>query len=47
VGGPVIGHAAMYVGNGRMIEAPNSWSAVRIVPVRTADFRGVRRFFGG
>jgi hypothetical protein len=28
-----------------MIEAPNSRSEVRIVPVRTADFRGARRFF--
>jgi hypothetical protein len=27
-----------------MIEAPNSRSEVRIVPVRTSDFRGVRRF---
>jgi cell wall-associated NlpC family hydrolase len=42
---PVVGHVAMYVGNGRMIEAPNSRSEVRIVPVRTSDFRGVRRFF--
>jgi len=28
-----------------MIEAPNSASEVRVVPVRTSDFRGVRRFF--
>jgi cell wall-associated NlpC family hydrolase len=43
---PVVGHVAMYVGGGKMIEAPNSRSEVRIVPVRTSDFRGVRRFLG-
>jgi cell wall-associated NlpC family hydrolase len=43
---PVVGHVAMYVGGGKMIEAPNSASVVRIVPVRTSDFRGARRFFG-
>ena len=41
---PVVGHVAMYVGGGKMIEAPNSRSEVRIVPVRTSDFRGARRF---
>ena len=42
---PVVGHVAMYIGGGRMIESPNSASEVRIVPVRTSDFRGARRFF--
>ena len=31
-----IGHVTLYVGGGRMIEAPYSGSAVRVVPVRTA-----------
>ena len=34
--GGVIGHVALYVGNGMMIEAPYSGSAVRLVPMRTA-----------
>jgi peptidoglycan DL-endopeptidase RipA len=33
-GGGVIGHVALYVGNGRMIEAPYSGAAVRLVPMR-------------
>jgi cell wall-associated NlpC family hydrolase len=41
---PVVGHVSMFLGNGLMIEAPNSRSEVRIVPVRTSDFRGARRF---
>jgi cell wall-associated NlpC family hydrolase len=42
---PVVGHVSMVIGNGQMIEAPNSRSEVRIVPIRTSDFRGARRFF--
>jgi cell wall-associated NlpC family hydrolase len=42
---PVVGHVSMAIGNGQMIEAPNSRSEVRIVPIRTSDFRGARRFF--
>jgi cell wall-associated NlpC family hydrolase len=41
---PVVGHVSMVIGNGQMIEAPNSRSEVRIVPIRTSDFRGARRF---
>jgi cell wall-associated NlpC family hydrolase len=42
---PVVGHVSMVLGNGQMIESPNSRSEVRIVPIRTSDFRGARRFF--
>jgi cell wall-associated NlpC family hydrolase len=41
--GPRPGHVAMLVGGGRMIEAPNSANAVRIVPIRPG-YVGVRRF---
>jgi cell wall-associated NlpC family hydrolase len=37
-------HAALYVGGGRMLEAPDSSSRVRIVGLRTADYAGARRF---
>jgi cell wall-associated NlpC family hydrolase len=41
---PVVGHVAMAIGGGLMVEAPNSRSEVRVVPVRTSDFRGARSF---
>jgi cell wall-associated NlpC family hydrolase len=41
---PVVGHVAIYAGGGMMIEAPNSASRVRLVPVRFADFVGAKRF---
>jgi hypothetical protein len=37
-------HVTMVVGKGLMIEAPNSASKVRIVPIRTDDFAGVRTY---
>ena len=37
-------HVTMYLGKGMMIEAPNSASEVRIVPIRTDDFAGVRTY---
>jgi gamma-D-glutamyl-L-lysine dipeptidyl-peptidase len=37
-------HAALYVGGGRMLEAPDSSSRVRIVALRSAEYAGARRF---
>jgi gamma-D-glutamyl-L-lysine dipeptidyl-peptidase len=39
-----VGHVAIYAGNGRMIESPNSASEVRLVAVRRHDLVGARRF---
>ena len=37
-------HDAIYVGNGRMLEAPDSAHRVRIVPVRWTYYLGARRY---
>jgi cell wall-associated NlpC family hydrolase len=37
-------HVAFYVGGGRILEAPNSASRVRIVPIRWNDYAGARRY---
>jgi cell wall-associated NlpC family hydrolase len=37
-------HVAMYVGNNRMLEAPDSAHRVRIAPVRWTYFIGARRY---
>jgi cell wall-associated NlpC family hydrolase len=37
-------HVAIYAGDGRMLEAPDSAHRVRIVPVRWGDFAGAGRF---
>jgi cell wall-associated NlpC family hydrolase len=43
-GVPTVTHVALYLGRGRMIESPDSAHAVRIVPIRTRNFAGARRF---
>jgi cell wall-associated NlpC family hydrolase len=37
-------HVAIYAGGGMMVEAPNSDSAVRLVPFRTTEYAGARRY---
>jgi cell wall-associated NlpC family hydrolase len=37
-------HVAIYAGAGQMIEAPNSDSMVRLVPFRTTEYAGARRY---
>jgi gamma-D-glutamyl-L-lysine dipeptidyl-peptidase len=37
-------HAALYAGGGKMIEAPNSSSSVRLAPVRSNDWAGAKRY---
>jgi gamma-D-glutamyl-L-lysine dipeptidyl-peptidase len=43
-GRAAVHHAALFVGDGRMIEAPNSAARVRVSGVRAADYAGARRF---
>lgn len=37
-------HVALYVGRGKMMEAPDSAGSVRIVPVRWSGYAGARRY---
>ncbi len=39
-------HVALYVGGGRILEAPNSASRVRLAPLRLSDYAGGRRYVG-
>jgi cell wall-associated NlpC family hydrolase len=40
-------HVAIYAGSGQMLEAPNSDSMVRLVPFRTTEYAGARRYTRG
>jgi cell wall-associated NlpC family hydrolase len=40
----LVHHVTMYAGGGRMIEAPHTGAAVRIVPVRARGYWGARRY---
>jgi cell wall-associated NlpC family hydrolase len=40
-------HVSIYVGNDRMLEAPDSAHRVRIAPVRWAHYIGARRYLNG
>ena len=41
--GSPIHHVAMYVGGGRMVEAPYTGAFVRVVPAARSDFVGAGR----
>ena len=41
--GSPIHHVAMYIGNGRMVEAPYSGQQVRVVSASRSDFVGAGR----
>ncbi len=40
----LVHHVTMYAGSGRMIEAPHTGAATRIVPVRSTEYDGARRY---
>lgn len=41
--GSPIHHVTMYIGGGRMVEAPYTGASVRVVPARTSDYVGAGR----
>jgi gamma-D-glutamyl-L-lysine dipeptidyl-peptidase len=43
-GGRHVHHVALYVGGGRILEAPNSSSSVHVGPMRWNDYAGARRY---